>query len=642
MVHVKKIERKSDRLKWFLYRWRRMVHPQEDVYRLKQYIQNNLLDRFNTKYVYKLSAKENASFVDTESLKSYKQNTGSTYRVFQQNIPISYNDWRTDAKTGTTSQKVFKSHIDQKNIKAVGENRYVYELNRLHVLPALAIAAGKGNSESICQINSIISSWQKENPFLHSINWKSGIEVGIRAVNLVITRLLLRDISAASSILNPIDLLLSYHYAYLKNHLSLFSSANNHLLKELLGLIAISAVYNFENQKKELTYYFKYFQKELLKQTFEDGGSKEQSVHYHAAVLNASFLALHFAEKNKLEPRPDFIDRLKNMCIFLDEMTLGGKTESLFGDKDDSNIVYDVFADRFNLYHSLLTTGKHLLGIEYSYYKCTSTDLLNTLLYADIKYVQTKNTVIQKKDYTFFPASGYFLFNNLPLNSKLYFDVGPLGFEPIAAHGHSDLLHFTLWVDDEPFIVDSGTYQYNPYYLKWREYFRGITSHNTVSVNKQQHAKSLGVMLWGKPPLIKTESCGEDKNGNISCTACHTAFKNNSGTIKHTRKISAESNEVIIIDRLDGKGSFEVSFYLHFHPDVKPELIQDELHLSKNNKRIKLNNELFSNAKLEYGNDILPLGWYSNRYDAMVKTHALYFSVNVVDTTHFTTRIKFG
>lgn len=636
------MEQGLDKLKWLLYRWQRMVHPQEDVYRIRQYLQNNFFDRFNTKPAYKLFIHENVSFLNIESLKSYKQNTGPTYQVFQQNISVDYNNWRTDTKTRITSPIIFKAKINQKNIKAVGENRYVYELNRLHVLPALAVASVKGNSGSVCQISSVITSWQKENPFLYSVNWKSGIEVGIRAVNLVITRLLLQSNTSANSTLEQIDALLSYHYTYLKSHLSLFSSANNHLLKELLGLIVISAVYSFENQKKELTYYFKYFQKELLKQTFEDGGSKEQSVHYHAAVLNASFLALHFAEKNKLKALPEFLDRLKSMCIFLDEMTLGGKTESLFGDKDDSNIVYDVFDGRFNLYHSLLTTGKRLFGIEYSYYKCTSTDLLNTLFYGDVKNAQTKNTVIREKDHTFFPASGYFIFNNLPLNSKLYFDVGPLGFEPIAAHGHSDLLHFTLWVDDDPFIVDSGTYQYNPYYLKWREYFRGITSHNTISVNKEQHAKSLGVMLWGKLPSIKTKSFGEDEKGNIFCTAEHSAFKNNNRSIIHTRTISRELNEVVIKDIVNGEGSFEANFYLHFHPDVKPELIQNELHLSKDNKVIKLNNELFSKAKLEYGNEALPLGWYSNKYDVMVKTHALHFSVNVVDTTQFITTIKFG
>ena len=78
-----------------------------------------------------------------------------------------------------------------------------------------------------------------------------------------------------------IDFTLQLHYQFLKKHLSLYSSANNHLIAELFGLVTISSVYNFKNAQEENTYYFDFFQKEILKQTYDDGGSKEQSIHYH-------------------------------------------------------------------------------------------------------------------------------------------------------------------------------------------------------------------------------------------------------------------------------------------------------------------------------------------------------------------------
>jgi hypothetical protein len=428
----------------------------------------------------------------------------------------------------------------------------------------------------------------------------------------------------------------------LKQHLSLYSSANNHLIAELVGLVTISSVYNFDEVRKDKKFYFEFFQKELLKQTYNDGGSKEQSIHYHAAVLNASFMVLHFGLNAKQKPSDVFLKRLKAMCIFLDEMTQGGKVDSVFGDKDDSNIIYDVFDKEFNLYQSLLFRGANIFtDIEYSFFRKDSyrTDFINALFPAMHQFVLPAGSPIIADQYIYFKSSGHFIFkqhNNHDI--RLYFDAGSLGYEPIAAHGHSDLLHFTLWINGSPFIVDTGTYQYHNNYIEWRNYFRGITAHNTISVNEQNHAKSLGAMMWGKLHDVKVKAFGSD-NCTAFCSAEHNAFRNKNGVIKHRRKIECSDEKIFITDNLIGKGNYEMKFFLHFHPSVKAELDNDGLTLENKKNKVRLTNELFQNAQLFYGDKKEMLGWYSSLYDCAVPTYSLLVKKEIADSEEFLTNI---
>jgi hypothetical protein len=633
-----------DKIRWLIFRWSRMKHPSEDLYRISQFLQVHLKDRFDIKRRSKPFFFVNNNLLNRDYLETYSTRLAKFYSVLQTKISISYTQWRTEPKSKIKTPLVFKGKINHKSYKSAGEVKYLYELNRLHVLPVIAYSYSKNlNWQSFKQLNELVDSWMQENPYNHSVNWKNGIEVSIRSLNLLLTRILLTDIFSTTELCKKIDFSVTLHYEFLKNHLSLYSSANNHLLKELCGLIITGCAYDFRQKNEELKYYFKYYQDEVLKQTFEDGGSKEQSVHYHAAVLNASFLVLHFVFKNQLKANNDFLYRIKSMCIFLDYMTLGGQKESLFGDKDDSNILYDVFDKGFNLYHSLLETGKRIFtDIKYEFYQTDKEhrDFINALFYEGLYYESHSMpaTYRQNNGYTYFSSSGYFIFKSNNLKSHLYFDVGEMGFGSLAAHGHSDILHFTLWVNGEPIIVDPGTYQYHSKYLKWRNYFKGITAHNTISVNGQDHSKPLGTMMWSKLPAVQILSFGE-KNNVISCEAEHSAFSNSKGKIKHKRKISTTDRGYCIDDEVSGKENFEVDFYLHFHPTINASLNKNLLTIKKGRILIKIESEIFKNAKLYHGDENIPLGWYSLSYDNKVPTTTLKASCSIFENNNILTTI---
>lgn len=623
------------KLIWLFNRWNRMIHPYEEWYRIKQLIQNRLLDRFiktrkeqrDTKFELERDLIE---VLFSDIALGYNFYCRDAYQIFEQEVPTDYMEWRKDPKNHIESPISFKEKIPFKDFQSVGEIKYVFELNRLHVLPSIAYAYQQSReSSSLALFEEIILSWEKENPYLNSVNWVSGIEIGIRHFNLIIARLLVEKHGPVSQeISNSMQRLLDHGDHFLKRHLSLYSSANNHLLVELFGLV-IYRIFNKNRDQEELVYYYNYFQEEVLKQTFPDGGSKEQATHYQAAVLNSAMVLLYLTARIGISSKTAFVERVFWMLHFLDLSTQGGNPAAHIGDKDDSNLLFDVFDPDFNLYQSLLASGyKMFPNIDFTYFESSYyyTDFINGLLYNNIQFTSPSldNEWIEKNEnYIYFKASGYFILHEE--ERFLCFDVGNLGFQPIAAHGHSDLLHFTYWINGKPIIVDSGTYQYQPDQKNWRDYFKGIHAHNTISFNGKDHALNLGTMIWGKEPFIEVEEYGANKERKAFCKALHKAFRE--GT--HSRTIQQAEEGIIITDQINCHTVTELSFNLHFHPTVNATLSNDQLHLETDGEYIVIENEYFKQASLIKGRKEPPLGWYSNQYDQLIPTYCLTFSVSV-------------
>ena len=114
--------------------------------------------------------------------------------------------------------------------------KYIWELNRLHQLVLLALAARWTGCEAYRDaIDAQTRSWQEQNPFMYGLNWKSPLEAGIRliswAVAMVVMPLLRQTIG--ENIL--VDSVYQHQY-FIRAFYSKHSSANNHLIGEMAGL----------------------------------------------------------------------------------------------------------------------------------------------------------------------------------------------------------------------------------------------------------------------------------------------------------------------------------------------------------------------------------------------------------------------
>lgn len=156
--------------------------------------------------------------------------------------------------------------------------------------------------------------------------------------------------------------------------------------------------------------------------------------------------------------------------------------------------------------------------------------------------------------------SGYRKFSGA--HYQLLVDVGDVGPDYIPGHAHSDTLGFELYVNGQPFIVDTGisTYEKN----ERRQYERSTAAHNTVQINQLEQTEVWGgfrVAQRAKPVVIL------DNNHTLKAT--HKGYDRLN--LRHLRTFEVGSDVIQIIDEITPIDARKSTFYntsyafLHFH-----------------------------------------------------------------------------
>ncbi|MFC8564048.1 alginate lyase family protein, partial [Peribacillus frigoritolerans] len=456
------------------------------------------------------------------------------------------------------------------NQDAIGEIRYTWEINRLQFLPYLANYYLR--NKEIKYLNLIkchFYDWVKCNPFLKGVNWSSPMEIAIRAYQwLVVVRILI-DIEDKEFLKDLIkSTIISINHVL--KHLSLYSSANNHLILE--SAIASIIGYCLEPIYKQNWYSRgkKILKKHLPLQVHNDGVNKEQATHYHAFVLDIMLQYNFYMKKNKLTPVHE--DVLYKKSFFLGNLALGGDIVEI-GDSDDAKILS--LSNEPNYY-------MYLLQLSSLYYKINFLQNESKVLKSlDAKAIagplcEDINKDYQYKSLNIFNEGGYIICNYA--NNYFLFDCGPLGFGSLAAHGHADALSIIFNHNKRPILVDPGTYIYN-IEQKWRNYFRSTSSHNTLTYEDKNQSIINGSFLWGKKAEAKLIDYGENER-LIYAFGSHNGYS----PYEHKRSISyiKDTKILIIADYFDAKACINFTFDPNVDlkiVDAKTMCIDNELYL---------------------------------------------------------------
>lgn len=387
--------------------------------------------------------------------------------------------WRLDPVTGSLwpDAATYCFDIDFRHDGSRGDVKYVWEPNRLQDLVLLA-ADWRLNrrTESLAALEQAIASWHAANPPFGGIGWASGIEVALRAIGLVLTLSLGSDgISAATRELIGQILAASRHWLLL--YPSLHSSANNHRVAELAGLVAIAATTGGDVDTPMLA-----IERELLLQINADGSPAEQSPNYGAFTAELALLSLAMARAaNRPEP-PRLAGRLTAFARYC--RWLGPARLMAPGDDDEGRVVREPGGD-----------GDYPAAIAAAI--CPDrTDMpgLRSRLLGLRRPAPPHDAFAGLQS---FPDGGLTMFAGEVAGRRLRlgFDHGPLGYLSIAAHGHADALALTLSIDGVPVLVDPGTYLYGSG-GEWRAWLRGTRAHNTVTVAGENQSRIAGAFNW--------------------------------------------------------------------------------------------------------------------------------------------------
>ena len=452
--------------------------------------------------------------------------------------------WRMDPVTGKSwaGPETYTFDVDFRHNGSLGDIKYVWEINRLQMLPPLAAhLALTGDDRCLTAIETAIDSWHAANPPFRGVGWSSGIEVALRAISLLVTLDLSRERLDARAQRQVGEILAASAY-WLPRFPSKFSSANNHLVAELAGeyLIGVAAATDVRAARQAII-------AEVRKQILPDGAGGEQSPTY-AAFTAELVLVCALAARSHGMPFPAAVEeRLAAFTDFIAWLPNGSR----FGDDDEGRVLTSAYEPDY--VRSVAAAIGGFLGRPGA--AAGPVDFRALLFDAAFRPAPAPQGLR-----TF--ASGGLSIWRGEMNGRvidLSFDHGPLGYLAIAAHGHADALSLTLDIDGQPVLVDPGTYLYGSGGA-WRNWFRSTPAHNTLSIEGQSQSIIAGAFNWShKAETVLIENRPEP---DWLLCARHDGYRRRFGVL-HERAISGHPDGILVTDRLQGGTRLaEIAFQL--------------------------------------------------------------------------------
>lgn len=526
------------------------------------------------------------------------------YPFFDVQIKLSkIEEWNFDYKNSIKSKDNVSYNIKRQDFESYGDVKYVSEISRLHFLPFYSVKYNFTKDEIFLDfIRNALKTWKSQNPFLQTINWTSGIEVAIRSVNLIYTYINLNDKNIKANIKEIIE----ESYTYIRSNLSLYSSANNHLIAELTALNIISSVFTSKQIENDKERWREMLYEQIILQINPDGVNMELSTRYHAEVLDHVINAIYFLKKSGVQIPKEVLNRVRKSARFLMHVEYNG-VYTEFGDNDEGFLINPYFQEEFNYYKSVANSIFILCDNS-----CVGEiDRRNQLIFSE--GLDEINIIDFELNDMIFQDSGYLFLYDFESKAKISFDFGTIGDKINGAHGHSDIFHFNLEVDGCRYLTDSGTFQYHSISEKWRNYFRSGTAHNTITIKNENHGVIGGRMLWLKQP--KKPKIMKYKNDSIIEFSAEVELKNI--TWNRIILLNKVKKELKIKDLIKPKEQVDISYYLNAPLKLYSKNEQKSnptLVLNKNDdKHIKLEFN-FDNYNIVSGDYDLPLGWISDKF----------------------------
>lgn len=481
-------------------------------------------------------------------------------------------DWNHDPLAGYRWPAVAAGKIDY---RAGGRDpKWIWELNRLQHLPVLAQAwMFTGDRRYAVTALAQLDSWIEQNPVGVGIAWRGAFEAGIRAISVAVAVQGLRD----SAELTPARYrrameMLDASARYCWHGRSLFSSANNHLVGELTGLIAVHLlVPELSTPASLYPSAIAELERQASLQILPDGSGAEQAVSYQMFTAELLALVVVLLRKSGRGVPAQLTAAIGRSTDYLSAVVGEHDPDPRYGDDDDG------FALRLGP-EPKRTVRQHL-AITGAAAGCTpsvksESSLTAAWFAADndaCQSVSPASTGRAARGSVYAPDGGLVVLR--AGSRRLTMDVGPLGHLSIAAHGHADALAITLSAQGRDVIVDPGTASYygNP---GWRAAHRGTRAHPTVCVDDADQSLAGGPFLWRRHAITTVHSVDLER-GIVD--AEHDGYRRLGAPVSHRRWLyaPAESATAVVVDLLTGRGTHGASVSWPLHPALGVEPAPD-------------------------------------------------------------------
>ena len=527
-------------------------------------------------------------------------------------------DWQKDFKSNYRwNANQWSKHIIYGNVLNA-DIKVPWEIGRLQHLPSLAIAYHLIKDENETISSKLADEFQSEfidfassNPPRFGTQWMTSMDVGFRAVNLLISKELfeLSDFQFSNEFNEHFQKSIYEHGHHIINNLEWSDGMRgNHYLANIASIIFISAYLPATDEtNKWMLFGIQELVNEVCYQFNADGSNFEASIPYHflsSEIVFYSFLIVLSLNQVKLRSLINIeisfeigkrqVNPLSNLSseIFLNEsgkLMLGNNLKrrlkaigdfskanvksngniDLVGDDDSGRFIKflppklelkDLMFDNYNI------TGINLFELLMKYIKGDIADKIpiNSIIHNDNVLLDLETT--KKAKTQSFENFGLYIHNDN--NYRLSVRCGSVGQKGKGGHSHNDQLSVCLDVAGKEVFVDSGTYCYTSDAVL-RNKFRGTASHNTLQINAMEQndwfEDDKDDLFWLKNDKAKGKKIVFDDKIFVGE---HYGFGK---THRRTLKFSENCNGGT--DTCEHEGMKNVLF--HLHPSIKYSIIND-------------------------------------------------------------------
>lgn len=492
-------------------------------------------------------------------------------------------DWHLDAVHGKRASLKAWYKINFLNFDEVGDHKVTWELNRHQHLVTLAKAwTFADDKKYIEEIERQFYSWQKANPYPVGINWGSTLEVAFRSLSWIWVRELL---GANLSLEFRRDLTrgLARHGNYIERYLSTYFSPNTHLIGEALALFFIGTLCSeIPAAQQWQAVGLRILTQEIKRQVRPDGVYFEQSLYYHVYALDMFLYARVLAQANGVA-LPDSYDQiLQRMLDALAVLCRNGPPLG-FGD-DDGGRLFNPRRNQDQHMADPLALGACLFD----------NSELSAWLTEEAVWLFGEKAVARchglgapdLSSLAFENAGLYVIASGGQFRSQMLLDAGPQGIGH-SGHGHADALSLLLSVNEQPFLIDSGSYVYiSP--AEERNQFRGTAAHNTVRIDRLDQAVPEAPFYWSSLPTVVAEQWETGEQFTLF-SGTHTGYQRLNDPVLHRRAVfHLHGKYWLVRDLLLGNSEHEAEIFWHFASGTELKADAEALHAEQNGHRIAI------------------------------------------------------
>jgi Heparinase II/III-like protein/Heparinase II/III N-terminus len=462
-------------------------------------------------------------------------------------------DWQLDWVSGKrwpakASRKIRIVRHDGSDVKAP------WELSRLQWSPVVAKAyVLTGDTRYREGLRSLLTDWVERNPMGQGVNWTVAMEAALRGISLCLTMDLLWPFTGEETPwLDQMTSSLWQHLRFIEAH-SEFSLLlrSNHYLSNIVGLTTLSTYLHGPQMDRRRQKYARAVNREILHQTYADGGDCEASTGYHVFVSQMFLHSLVVQQRSGRAITPQFEARLRLMFEWIASLAddawklphLGdcdnGRVEMLFDDIAQATLTA---GERHSLrVGSLCGLASHLLQVPLG---GNQDDAVWFGLMAGAQAAKPA-----QKPVSLLPDSGIAVLRSG--EASVVFCAMPNGLRGKGSHTHCDKLSVILRIGADEVFCDSGSRCYTRS-AELRNLDRSTQAHSTLLIDSADQN-----ILSPDPRLLF--QCGDEatvspitETGDTRVQASHQGYSRFG--IEHQRTVALSPLSLQILDEVSGAG----------------------------------------------------------------------------------------